>query len=439
MALLLFFVTARPPLQADDAALDPQAHRGSEADPQLLRNSDNPQDELETVRLYYFWGDGCPVCDRQDVFLERLEREHPELRVERFEVWYDEDNLALLREVAEEMGFEPRGVPVTVLGGRHWVGFNPQIGEQIERQLQECFERGCPDPTGSPLPAERRPFDSTEPLHLPLLGEFKVGTQPAVLLTALIAFVDGFNPCSLWVLTMLLALVVYTRSRLKTILVGSTFLLVTAVVYGGFIAGVFGVFAFVQHLGWVRALTAAIAAGFGILNIKDYVRFGQGVSLTISAQHKRGISARIRELVRGERSLPAMVGVTAVMATGIALVELPCTAGFPIIWSGIMVERQISGLGFAALLGLYIAVYLLIELVVFFTAVFGLRAARLTEGYARVLKLFGGVIMLALAFVLVFLPDTMTDVQSSMTVFGLALIVAAGVLLTHRMVRELRS
>jgi len=394
------------------------------------------------VRLYYFWGDGCPVCDRQDVFLERLEQEHPELRIERFEVWYDQENLALLREVAAKMDFEPRGVPVTILGGRHWVGFNPQIGEEIESQLEECLEVGCPDPKESPLSAERGALDETGPLRVPLLGEIDVRTQSAVLLTALIAFVDGFNPCSLWVLTMLLALVVYTRSRLKTILVGTVgtpFLLVTAVVYGGFIAGVFGVFAFVQYLGWVRALTAAIAAAFGILNIKDYVRFGQGVSLTLSAQHKRGISARIRELVRGERSLTAMVAVTAVMAAGIALVELPCTAGFPIIWSGVMVERRISGLGFAGLLGLYIAIYLLIELVVFFTAVFGLRAARMTEGYARVLKLFGGVIMLTLAFVLVFLPDTMTDLQSSMRVFGLAMIVAAGVLLTHRMVRELRS
>ena len=394
------------------------------------------------TRLYYFWGDGCPVCERQAGFLDRLEERHPELQVERFEVWYDEDNLEVLRGFAERLGFEVRGVPVTVVGDRHWVGFNAQFAEQIEAEVAHCLKHRCPDPAAELLPADRRAPRTGTPedtLRLPLLGELDLTAQPIILVTTLIAFIDGFNPCSLWVLTMLLALVVYTRSRLKTLIVGFTFLIVTAAVYGGFIAGVFSVFAFVHHLGWVRAVTAGIAFVFGVANLKDFFRFGRGVSFTISAGGKRSITARIREMVRGERSAAGMIAVTAAMAAGIALVELPCTAGFPIIWSGIIAERGVAGTAFIGLLSLYILVYLLIELAVFFTALFGLRSARMTEDYARVLKLFGGVIMIALAAVLVFLPDAMMSLRGSLIVFAGALTVGALILAVHHAITRRKS
>ena len=51
------------------------------------------------------------------------------------------------------------------------------------------------------------------------------------------ALVDGVNPCSLWVLTMLLALVLHSGSRRRVMAVGGTFLLVTSLMYGLYIVG----------------------------------------------------------------------------------------------------------------------------------------------------------------------------------------------------------
>ena len=402
--------------------------------------SGNDSGESGQVQVYYFWGDGCPVCDRQAEFLDELERELPQAVVHRFEVWYDEDNAELLLTIAEQHGFEARAVPVTVVGDRHWIGFNPQFADQIREKVEESIEAGRRDAGAELFPGQDPALGEAGGIRLPIIGELGLAAQPALMFTAVIAFVDGFNPCSLWVLTMLLALVTYTRSRFKTLVVGTTFLLVTAVVYGGFIAGVFSAFALVQHIGWVRGITAVIALGFGAVNVKDYFRFGRGVSLSISADHKTGIAARIRDLVRGERSLAGMIAVTAAMAAGIAVVELPCTAGFPVIWSGILAERQVAGAVFGALLAVYILVYLLIELAVFLVAVFGLHAARMTEHYARVLKLIGGVIMLTLGFVLVFAPDTMHSVGSSVSVFAGALAASLVILGAHRvLVARVRS
>ncbi len=388
--------------------------------------------DSQPVRLYYFWGDGCPVCEQQDRFLDQLRDDFPELEIRRFEVWDDTENRQLLRDVAELRGFEARAVPVTLVADRYWVGFNAAVARQIRETVDRCAERTCPDPVSDVLPPAQFGGLDGATIRLPLVGTIDVAGQVPLAATVMIAAVDGVNPCSLWVLTMLLALVAYARSRLKTVIVGSTFLLVTAIVYGAFIVGAVTVFGLVQHLGWIRAITAVIALAFGALSVKEYFALGKGPGLTISPAGKRTIAAWMRSAVAGERSVLAMVALTAAAALGIALVELPCTAGFPIIWSGLIAERGITGAPFVALLAVYVFVYLLIEIAVFITALVGARTLRMTEEYARVIKLFGGVIMIALAVVLVFVPDALTAVDRSFAAFAAALAVGFVILLVHR-------
>lgn len=47
------------------------------------------------------------------------------------------------------------------------------------------------------------------------------------------------------------------------------------------------------------------------------------------------------------------------------MVELPCTAGFRVLWTALLAEQQVVGAALLALLALYLVVYLLDELAVF--------------------------------------------------------------------------
>lgn len=80
-----------------------------------------------------------------------------------------------------------------------------------------------------PDPAPAAPARSST-LTLPLIGPVDLATQSLALSTAIIAFVDGFNPCSLWVLSVLLALMLHTDSRKKVLIIGLLFLTVTSLV-----------------------------------------------------------------------------------------------------------------------------------------------------------------------------------------------------------------
>ncbi len=387
-----------------------------------------------SLHMLVFHSDVCPHCEAQEPFLATLDGAHADLSVAHYEIRRVAEHRALFRQVAAAHGVGADSVPAVFVGGRAWIGDSGPIRRQIAAHVEHCLERGdCPDSrrTDEPIVPVGTPAQPVA-IDLPLVGTIDLMMQPVTLSTALIAFIDGFNPCSLWVLTILLALVIHSGSRKRILIVGLTFLAVTATIYGLFITGVFGALNLMAMAGWLYPVVALFALVFAVVNIKDYFWFQRGLSFTIDDKHKPGIYRRMRGLISDGRSTPALIGATALMAAGIAFIELPCTAGFPVIWSGIVASHDIDWVFFAFLLGLYLLIYLAIELVIFFTALGTLRVDRFEERHGRVLKLIGGIIMLALAGVLVFAPDLMHDIRGALGVFAVALGVTVLILVLHR-------
>lgn len=392
--------------------------------------------------IYLFWGDGCPHCAREKEYLKDLLRHYPDTTLREYEVWYSPQNQQLMETFGDAFGFEPGSVPTTFIGSRYWIGFGQNTGMEFVSALEECKVGGCVD-VGAQILAGVNPDEVvfTAPIitaentvTLPLLGTVELGAQPLWFSTAVISFIDGFNPCSLWVLSILLALVLHSGSRKRTLLVGTTFLLVTATAYIVFITGLFGIFSIIGYLGWIQVAVAAIAFGFALINIKDYFWYKEGVSLTIDDRHKPGLYRNMRGLISAERSPLALIGATGAVALGVTLLELPCTSGMPVMWANLLTANNVSGGQFVLLLALYMIIFLIDEMALFLAAVFTMKAVKFEEKHGRILKLAGGVVMLALAAVMVFDPTLMNDVGASALVFAGALGVTALILFIHRRV-----
>ena len=390
----------------------------------------------QPLNMYVFASVDCPHCQAQKPFLQQLEADNARLHVHVFEVLRTERHHQQFRNMAAAHGIEPGSVPTIFVGGRVWVGDSPVIRTRIAAWVEHCLNVGsCPE-SASP---DQRPAPEVEPertstIDIPLFGAVDLHVQSLLLSTALIAFVDGFNPCSLWVLTILLALVMHSGSRLRVLIIGVTFLSVTAAIYGLFISGVFGILGYMLYLGWIYWLVAGFALVFGLVNVKDYFWYKRGLSFTIDDRHKPGMFRQMRGLLSEGRSIPALVLATIIMAAGIALIELPCTAGFPVIWSGLVAAHDVDWGYFALLLGLYLLIYLGIELVILAAALITFRVERFEQRQGRVLKLVGGLIMLALAAVLLIRPELMQDVGGTLAVFLGALAAAVLLIVLHRRV-----
>ena len=401
---------------------------------------------INATVIYLFWGDGCPHCAAAKPFLQGLDQGSEQVELRMYEVWYVEENQALFTKMAAVYCFEPHGVPTIFIGKQHWEGYNDQIQKEIQAAVNVCLAQSCPDAGAGIVPGVANPIqvvgpiqaetDSTQPggknIDIPLIGSIDLSSQSLLVSTLLISFVDGVNPCSIWVLTMLLAITLHTGSRKKVLLIGLIFLTVTAGVYALFIAGLFTVFKVVSFVGWIQVAVAVVALFFALVNIKDYFWYKEGISFTIADDKKPGIFQRIRRVMDAGQSFWGLVGGTIVLAGGVSLVEFSCTAGFPVLWTNLLVSQNVPTLTFVLLLLVYLLIYQLDEMGIFLVAVFKMRASKLEEKHGRILKLIGGMLMLALAGVMLINPSLMNNLTSSLVVFGIAFGVTLIVLLVHR-------
>jgi len=436
--------------------------------PSTASAAPSPQAD-QPVAIYFFWGDGCPHCEKAKPFLAGLAQKYPGAEVRAYEVWYDQRNQALFQQMAAAYGFEPTAVPTIFIGDRHWVGFAEQMAPEIEAAVATCAAQGCrdaglgvipgiPTPLPTVLPTARSTTQpaqtsdagvsslpaatagtlptakSGDTLVLPWFGAIDLSTQSLAVSTALIAFVDGFNPCSLWVLSVLLALTLNTGSRRRVFLVGIVFLTVTSLVYMAFITGLFTMFSVISFVGWIQVVVALVALFFAAVNIKDYFWYKEGISFTIADEKKPGIYRRMRQVLAAGDSTWGAVGATVVLAAGVSLVEFSCTAGFPVLWSNLLITQQATATTFVLLLLLYMLIYQIDELGIFLVAVFTLKASRLEEKQGRILKLIGGILMLTLAAVMLINPAWMSQISSSLIVFVVAFVATVLVLLVHRLI-----
>lgn len=423
-----------------------------------------PQQSMEPVVIYFFWGDGCPHCAAAKPFLAELEERYPSVVVRAYEVWEHAENRVPFFGMTAKFGFEPTAVPTIFIGDRYWVGYSEDpYAKEIESVVAACARDGCVDagagvveplPTPTALPVVQsqsvaRAADNeanaaavapTSPpvapaastLTLPLIGAVDLGAHSLLFSTALIAFVDGINPCSLWVLSVLLALTIHTGSRRKVFIIGFVFLTVTSLVYVLFIAGLFTMFTVLDWVPWIRVLVALVALFFAIINIKDYFWYKEGVSLTIADDKKPGLYRNMRRVLAAGDSMPALIGAAIVMSAGASLVEFSCTAGFPMLWTNLVSAQDVTVGTFVMLLAVYMLIYQLDEIVIFTGAVVGLRASKLEEKQGRILKLIGGMLMLVLAIVMLVNPSLMSSLTATMWIFLLAFGAALLVLLVHR-------
>jgi cytochrome c biogenesis protein CcdA/glutaredoxin len=370
------------------------------------------------VTVVLFHGEGCPHCAAERAFLADLLTEHPTLRIEEHEVWYDDAGRSALLTTADRMGFEATGVPVTVIGDQHWIGFDDAIATQVSAAIDAAL-------AGDGLQASPRAPPPDRTVTVPVLGDVQLDGVSLLASTLAIGFVDGVNPCSLWVLSLLLAMVLNRGSRGRVLLVGGVFLAVTAGMYGLYMLGMYSAASYLSGMVWLRVVVALIAGTFGILQLKDGLGIRTGPSLSISSAQRPGLYARMRTVAAPDGALMTTVVGTVALAVAVSLLETPCTAGLPLLWTTLLAEQGVGAVEAIALFVVYMAVFLLDEFIVFALAVIVMRAARVQERGGRALKLVAGSVLLSLAVTMLVAPAALTTIAGTLLVFGIAAAIAS--------------
>lgn len=344
---------------------------------------------VDKVEVYFFWREGCPHCHAETLFLQGLQQELGE----KLEVHYLEakNNLDLFYEMAQTAGAPTQWLPATFIPCCNWhvIGFDEKIGEEIGQKVREKLEQ--------PVCEEQ------DYVLVPFLGKVKTSEISLPIFTITLGLLDGFNPCAMFVLLILLSLLINTKSRKRVAFVAGTFVFFSGLVYFLFMAVWLNVFLFFGFEDWVRVALSLLALLVGFLNVKDFFFFKKGPSLAIPEKAKPGIFEKMRKVVQSN-SLPIILLGTVFLAFSVNLFEFLCTAGFPAVFTNVLSRQGLPPLMHYLYIALYVMFYMLDDTIMVVVAVVTLRSNRLTEKGGRWLKLISGVVMLALALILLFNP-----------------------------------
>lgn len=365
--------------------------------------------------VYIFWGMGCPHCERALAFLDRLEGEHPAVRVHRLEVTRERLNMEVMLQIAESARVPDPGVPLIVIGNQVTSGYydDATTGAALRSAALACVASSCPDRVSPMLgitgagggsgTAQAAPgLPAT--IRVPIVGEIPRAGLSLPVLTVVLGAADGFNPCAMWVLVFLIGLLVGMPDRLRRWTLGTAFVGASALVYYLIMAAWLNMLLFLGMVIWIRAAIGLVALGAGFWALREFVLNREPVCEVTSPERRRRVLDRLRSLALEPRFAVALVGIV-LLAFAVNVVELLCSAGIPAVYTQVLALNALERWEHHAYLALYILVFMLDDLIVFFTAMATLEVTGVTGRYVRWSHLVGGAVLVAIGALLLLRPE----------------------------------
>lgn len=344
-----------------------------------------------SARLEVFVHESCPHCADAKVFLAKLAAEEPGLEIVVRDIARDPGAIEALQELAQRTPGGGISVPTFHSDGRVLVGFQDEATSGPAIRALLVPPAGAAQERAAPAGVVEIPWIgktvSLEEVGLPLF-------------TIAIGLLDGFNPCSMWVLILMISMLAAVGDRRRMVAIAGTFVIVQGVAYFVFMAAWLNLFLLIGLSRASEIVLGVIALVAGAINMKDFLAFGRGVTLSIPKSAKPGIHQRIRALMNEESLAPA-IGGTIVLGLLVQGVELVCTSGLPALYTRILTLRHLDPWHYYGYLLLYNLMYMVDDVMVLAIGVVTLSRHRLQEREGRVLKLVSGLVMVALGIYLV--------------------------------------
>jgi len=375
------------------------------------------------VNIYLFYSDTCPHCAKEKELLSELQDEYDNIRIYKYEI-SNKDNSMLLDEVAMMFDTKVTGVPFTVIGEKIYKGFSYEDSKSkfigtIEYYSNNGYKYIVGEYIGDiELPSYEMNEENTSKENIDefledygnhkisVLG-FDIETKNLALplVSILIGFVDGFNPCAMWVLLFLISMLMGMKNKKRMWTLGITFLVTSAVIYLLFMLTWLNVATFLTSIEWFRTILGIVAICGALFNLYGYIKSAKTDGCTVVDDKKRNkIFNRIRKFTSEKNFFLAIIGVMAV-AVSVNIVELACSAGLPVMFIEILSVNNLSIIEEIIYIGLYMLFFLLDDLIIFFITMTTMQLTGFSTKYGKLSKLVGGILLFLIGLLLIFKPE----------------------------------
>ncbi len=370
------------------------------------------QVDAQTSDIEVFVRENCPHCAAAEAFLKTLQQEQPNLHIVIHNLTQEPSAFSQLQRIAQQQGIGLIRVPAINVKGQLIIGYADAIttGQWIRNVLAQKSATPVPstqNDAGSceiqqTLECTAPTIEKTESFELDFFGQKLTLTEIGLpLFTLAMGLLDGFNPCSMWVLILMISLLAPTKNRGRMLAIAGTFVAIEGIAYFLFMSAWLNLFLWIGLSRLSEIIIALIALLAGAINLKDFLFFGRGLSLSIPNFAKTDIYARIRRILNAQNLTGALIGV-AILAVLVQIVEFMCTSGFPALYTRILTLQHFSPFHYYSYLLLYNVAYMFDDCVVLAIGVITLSQRRLQEKEGRWLKFISGLVMVSLGGYLLF-------------------------------------
>lgn len=381
----------------------------------------NAVSKKNLVNIYLFHSYTCKHCKEEIKLLDELEKEYDNIKVYKYEV-NENENGELLKNISEIMGSKVTGTPYTIIGNKVFSGYDYENSKGRFKGAIEYYSKyGYEDKVGeyiSSIPLPSYEVKDTDPdvdeyisnyisykAKLPLIGEVKLKNLTLPLITVVIGLADGFNPCAMWVLLFLISMLIGMKDKKRMWILGSTFLLISALIYLIFMMSWLNLANLLISVVWVRVIIAVVSLVGGFINLRGYIKHRKVSGCDVVDDKKRNrIITRIKKFTTEKNFWLAILGVI-VLAISVNVVELACSAGLPVMFIEILSLNNLTAIEEIIYIVLYMLFFLLDDFVVFVIAMTTLSLTGVSSKYGNLSKLIGGILMLFIGLLLMFKPE----------------------------------
>lgn len=379
----------------------------------------------KVLNVHLFYSYTCPHCEKEREFLEQLKIKYPNVNFAEYEITKSRDNLKLFADVGNKLGDRSGSVPFLVIGTKYITGYldsdsfrqniENQIIKAIEEKPEDIVERVITENSIKESIKEETKKKNTPAniealkeikIKLPLLGEKNAGEVSLPILTFLIGLLDGFNPCAMWILLFLISLLLGMKDRRKMWIIGGAFILTSAITYFVFMAAWLNFFLIIGYAAIVRIAIGILATALGIYYLWDFYKNRNGGCEIVEEDKRKNIFEKIKKIVSNNNIVLAVGGIMLV-AVGVNLLEIMCSAGLPAIYTKILTLNSMTKLQYYMYLLFYVFIFMLDDLIVFVTAMVTLQASGVESKYARYSHLVGGIIILIIGVLMLLKPEVL--------------------------------
>ncbi len=393
----------------------------------------------KVINIHLFYGNGCPHCAAEEEFLSDYLKDRTDVKLYKYEIWYDSHNQELLSKVQKEMGTTNKnGVPFTVIGKKTIVGYadgvtDEQIKDAINYYLNNDYRDYAGEITGKVKKTEvkediikdesktedkkenkiekaddTKDSDQTdENVTVPVLGKINAKKVSLPILAVVLGFVDGFNPCAMWILIFLITMLFNMKDRKKMWILGLTFILTSGIVYLMFMLAWLNLATFISKIAFIRLLIAVIALVVGLINVYKYIdslkKKDEGCDV-VDKKDRKKIMEKIISITHEKKFIIALLGII-VLAASVNIIELMCSIGIPLLFTQILAMNNLSTFSYMIYMFIYIFFFLIDDIVIFIISMVTLKVTGLSTKYTKYSHLIGGIIMLIIGLLLIIKPE----------------------------------